>query len=71
MALSGQDMLKNWEKEGLEGVEARVKTLLKFRGGVMKFFLIAEWNCTLVLVILWYYIQLSDCFYYACMKVFF
>lgn len=21
MALSGQDMLKNWEKEGLEGVE--------------------------------------------------
>lgn len=29
MACSGQDMLKNWEKEGLEGVEGYIKTFLE------------------------------------------
>ena len=49
MACSGQDTLKNWEKDGLEGVEARVKTFLE--GWIYVIILIiAEWNCPLVLV---------------------
>ena len=49
MACSGQDTLKNWEKDGLEGVEATVKTFLE--GWIYVIILIiAEWNCPLVLV---------------------